>query len=202
MSECTVTHMAHKLSTSEERRPIVLSAAITAFARGGYRGTTVADVATQAAISPAYVFKLFPGKEALFVAALDSCFEQIVTALDRGRDAAPSQTPDAILDAMGAAYAELIADRDLLMLQVHAQSAADVPEIASALRRGFARVTEFASSRSGASDAAVQRFVAFGQLCHLVVTLNIDDASEPWAKLLSAGLDHPSLTAATASTLT
>lgn len=193
--------MTPKLSTSEERRPIVLDAAITAFARGGYRGTTVADVAAQAAISPAYVFKLFPGKETLFVAALDSCFEQIVAALDRGRTSTSKQTPDAILDAMGTAYAELIADRDLLMLQVHAQSAADVPEIAAALRRGFATVTEFASSRSGASDAAVQRFIAFGQLCHLVVTLDIDDSSEPWARMLASGLDHPSLTTATASAL-
>ncbi len=97
---------------------------------------------------------------------------------------------------MGGAYASLIADRDLLMLQVHAQSAVDVPSIAEALRSGYARVTEFASSRSGAADDSVQRFIAFGQLCHLIVTLGIDDSSAHWASVLSSGIRHPSFESA------
>lgn len=181
-----------KLSTAEARRPLVVRAATASFARAGYRATTVADVATEAKISSAYVFKLFAGKEALFVAALEDCYERIVEALAEGVESATDRTPEGILDAMGGAYAALIADRDLLLLQVHAQSAADVPEIGAALRRGYARVVEFASTRSGATDAAVQRFIAFGQLCHLVVTLGIDDSSERWAQLLGAGIRHPS----------
>jgi AcrR family transcriptional regulator len=196
-SECTVTHMRTKLSTADERRPLVIEAAIAAFARAGYRGTTVADVATGAGISSAYVFKLFPSKEQLFVGALDSCFERVVEALGRGAEATSDHSPEGVLDTMGGAYAELISDRRLLMLQVHAQSAAEVPEIGAALRRGYARITEFASTRSGATDAAVQRFIAFGQLCHLVVTLDLDDASEPWARTLAAGIRHPAFAIAT-----
>ncbi|HEX6955351.1 MAG TPA: TetR/AcrR family transcriptional regulator [Agromyces sp.] len=180
-----------KLSTAEARRPLVVRAAIRTFARGGYRATTVADVAAEAKISAAYVFKLFPGKEALFVAALDECYERILEALAGGVERAPGGTPDEVLDAMGGAYAELIADRDLLLLQVHAQSSSEVPEIGAALRRGYARVVDFASSRSGATDAAVQRFIAFGQLCHLVVTLGIEESAEPWAALLARGIRHP-----------
>lgn len=183
--------MRTKLSTADERRPLVIEAAIAAFARAGYRGTTVADVATEAGISSAYVFKLFPSKEQLFVGALDSCFERVVEALGLGAEATSDHSPEGVLDAMGGAYAELISDRRLLMLQVHAQSAAEVPEIGAALRRGYARITEFASTRSGATDAAVQRFIAFGQLCHLVVTLGLDDSSEPWARTLAAGIRHP-----------
>ncbi|WP_350348699.1 TetR/AcrR family transcriptional regulator [Agromyces sp. G08B096] len=181
-----------KLSTADARRPLVVQAAIATFARAGYRATTVADVAAAAKISPAYVFKLFPGKEALFVAALEACHERILSALAEGAKSAEGHSPDAVLDAMGGAYAALIADRDLLMLQVHAQSAAEVPEIGAALRRGYASVTEFASSRSGAPDAAVQRFIAFGQLCHLIVTLGIDDSTAHWAKVLASGIRHPS----------
>lgn len=187
--------MAAKLSTAEERRPLVIAAAVTAFARTGYRGTTVADVAAEAGISSAYVFKLFPSKEQLFVGALDACYDRVLEALARGGEQAAMQTPDGILDAMGGAYAELIADRDLLMLQVHAQSAGEVPEIGAALRRGYARITEFASSRSGATDAAVQRFIAFGQLCHLVATLGIDDSGERWTTVLAAGIRHPDFAA-------
>jgi AcrR family transcriptional regulator len=192
--------MATKLSTAEERRPLVIAAAITAFARMGYRGTTVADVAAEARISSAYVFKLFPSKEQLFVGALDTCYDRVLEALALGGEQATVQTPDGVLDAMGGAYAELIADRDLLMLQVHAQSAGEVPEIGAALRRGYARITEFASSRSGATDAAVQRFIAFGQLCHLVATLGIDDTGERWATVLAAGIRHPDFAGAAPAT--
>lgn len=191
--------MRTKLSTAEERRPLVIAAAIAAFARTGYRGTTVADVAAEAGISSAYVFKLFPSKEQLFVGALESCFDRVVEALGRGAATTTDQSPDGVLDAMGGAYAELISDRTLLMLQVHAQSAAEVPEIGAALRRGYAHVTEYASTRSGATDAAVQRFIAFGQLCHLVVTLDLDDTTEPWARTLAAGIRHPDFAAAAAA---
>jgi AcrR family transcriptional regulator len=179
------------LSTADTRRPVVAAAALREFARGGYHGTTVADVARAAKISPAYVFKLYPRKEALFVAALEACFDQIVAALAEGADAAGSPEPAAVLDAMGGAYAALIRDRTLLMLQVHAQSVAEIPEIGGALRAGVARVTEFTKERSAGSDEDVQRFMAYGQLCHLIVTTRIDEISETWAQTLARGIRHP-----------
>ncbi len=179
------------LSTAEVRKPLVAASAVREFARGGFHGTTIADVARDARISPAYVFKLFPSKEQLFVAALDDCFGQILAALESGADEAENQTPGAVLDAMGDAYAHLIGDRSLLLLQVHAQSVAEIPEVRAALRAGLASVTSYAKSRSRADDEAVQRFIAYGQLCHLIVTVGIEDVPEPWAKLLAAGITHP-----------
>ncbi|MBO1738987.1 TetR/AcrR family transcriptional regulator [Leifsonia sp. TF02-11] len=183
--------MPRTLSTAEDRREAVLASAIAVFARSGYLGTPIAAVAADADISPAYVFKLFPGKESLFVAALDRCFELIEAALEQGADAVGDATPDELLDAMGGAYAELIADRSLLMLQVHAQSASDVPEIREALRRGLARVTRYATTRTGAEPEAVQRFIAFGQLCHLIVTARLKDVPDAWAATLTRGIRHP-----------
>ena len=180
------------LSTAEVRKPVVASSAMSAFSRGGYHATTVADVAREAGISPAYVFKLFPGKDRLFVAALEECFAQVVAALDVGAESAEDQSPDGVLWAMGSAYAELIADRTLLMLQVHAQAVADIPEIGDALRAGLASITTFTKTRSGATDEAVQRFIAYGQLCHLIVTARIDDIPAEWASILSLGMRHPS----------
>jgi AcrR family transcriptional regulator len=194
MSECTVTHMSTtsiQLSTAEARRVTVIDSSIAVFSQSGYLGTPVTAVAEHARISPAYVFKLFPSKESLFVAALERCFVRIEEALDRGAAASPSQQPAAILDAMGGAYAELIADRSLLMLQVHAQSAAHVPEIGAALRTGLERITTFTKTRSGAADADVQRFIAYGQLCHLIVTAGLDGIPADWARLLTDGIRHP-----------
>ncbi len=194
MSECTVTHMAERssiLSTAELRRPLVAAAALHEFARGGFHGATIADVAREANISPAYVFKLFPGKEALFVAAFELCIERILEALAQGADAAADQSPEAVLDAMGAAYAHLISDRQLLRLQVHAQSVAEIPEVGEALRSGLAAVTTFAKRRSGGADDAVQSFIAYGQLCHLIVMAGLEDVPQEWARILSHGIRHP-----------
>jgi AcrR family transcriptional regulator len=185
-----MTNARTTLSTSEARRETVVASALVVFAQTGYLGTPVTAVAAHAKISPAYVFKLYPSKESLFVAALTRCFELVREALEEGAQRSTENTPDAILWTMGEAYAELIADRDLLLLQVHAQSAASVPEIALALREGLGSVTTFAQSRSGASDEAVQRFIAYGQLCHLIVTSGIEDTAEHWATVLTHGMRH------------
>jgi AcrR family transcriptional regulator len=179
------------LSTAELRKPIVIASAIREFARGCYHGTSIADVARASGISPAYVFKLFPSKEKLFVSALEDCFRQIIETFAAGADRSESQTPESIVDAMGEAYAELISDRDLIMLQVHAQSVADIGEITQAYRAGIAELTRFIKSRSGASDDAVQQTIAYGQLCHLIVTTGVADLTDDWAVILSHGIRHP-----------
>jgi AcrR family transcriptional regulator len=186
-----MTKRGATLSTSDARRDVVVDAAIAVFARSGYHSTPISAVAAKADISPAYVFKLFPSKVSLFVAALDRCYELVAHALSNGAARTENTDPEKILYEMGGAYAELIADRNLLMLQVHAQSAADTPEIADAVRRGLAKVTDLARDRSGAPDDQVQRFIAYGQLCHLIATLDLDERTGEWAAVLSAGIRHP-----------
>jgi AcrR family transcriptional regulator len=185
MADATIT-----LSTADQRRHSVVDSAVEVFARSGYQATPVAAVAERAGISTAYVFKLYPGKEALFVAALDRCFVRVVDALRVGAAASGTDEPAAVLDAMGEAYARLIADSSLLMLQVHAMSAADVPAIADALRIGIERVTAFAAERSAAAASEVQRFIAYGQLCHLIVATGMTAGDGEWARTLTAGIRH------------
>ena len=177
-------------STAEEQRTRVVASAVRVFARTGYHATPVADVAADAGISTAYVFRLFPGKLGLFVAAVDHCYARVAEALTQQARRATGGSPEDLLTAMGDAYAELIADRDLLMLQVHAQSASDVPEVRAAVRRGIATVVTAVRDLSGAPDDAVQRFVAYGQLCHLIVTADLDAVEEPWARSLTTGMRH------------
>ncbi|GAB3659315.1 TetR/AcrR family transcriptional regulator [Glycomyces tarimensis] len=181
---------ARVLSTAEDRREAVVSAAITAFADGGFHTVPIAKVAEVAGISPAYVSKLFSSKTRLFVAALEECYRRIIASLERGAETADDASPRGVLDAMGAAYAELIADRDLLALQVHAQAAIAEPEIATAVRRGIADITNFAAARSRADGPAVQSFMAFGQLCHLLTTVDAFEVDEAWAHVLTEGIRH------------
>ena len=182
--------MIRSLSTSGQRRETVINSAIVVFAKAGYLGTPIAAVAKHAKISPAYVFKLFPRKEALFVAALEQDFELIQSKLANSAGASADQTPVGILAAMGEAYAALIANRDLLMLQVHALSVADVPEIGGAIRKGLQKIAKFVKTRSGASDEAVQRFFAYGQLYHLIMTISLDGNAAAWARMLTTGIRH------------
>lgn len=193
-SECTVTHMPVQKktrSTSEVRREAVVLSAMAIFADNGYLGTPVTEVAKHAKISTAYVFKLFPRKEELFVAALERTFELILAALQKGADESTDLAPEAVLYSMGGAYAALIGDRKLLLMQVHAQSAIGVPEIGKAFYAGLKSVVTFAKSRSNASDELVQRFIAYGQLCHLITIAGLDKYKNAWSRILTTGIRHP-----------
>ncbi|BDZ52035.1 TetR family transcriptional regulator [Frondihabitans sucicola] len=177
-------------STAEAQRVRILARAVEVFARSGYRATPVTDVALEANVSTAYVFRLFDGKLGLFVAAVDECYERIAAAMTAGAEKSAGTGSAELLDAMSTAYVALIHDRSLIALQVHAQSACDVPEIQEAVRRGIAKVVRTVSAASGADDDAVQRFLAYGQLCHLIVQAGLGDVDSSWARLVDHGIRH------------
>ncbi|GGZ03653.1 TetR/AcrR family transcriptional regulator [Streptomyces poonensis] len=180
-----------QLSTAEERRETVLRTAIGAFAARGYFGTTTTEVAKAAGISQAYVYRLFPNKEALFAAVVAHCFTRVRSAMERGAAAATSSEPQVVLDSMGDAYARLISDNDLLLVQLHAQAAAvSEPVIQEAVRAGYARMVEYVRGASGGSEEQVQRFFATGMLCHLIVSLDVTSVDAPWTRTLGAGIAH------------
>ncbi|AQT76069.1 MULTISPECIES: TetR/AcrR family transcriptional regulator [Streptomyces] len=179
------------LSSAEERRETVLRTAIGAFAARGYFGTTTTEVARAAGISQAYVYRLFPNKEALFTAVVEHCFTRVRTSLEEGAAQAGGSSPEAVLHTMGDTYAHLIADKDLLLVLTHAQAAA-VSEAAvrEAVRAGYARLVEYVRGASGAAEADVQQFFATGMLCHLLVSLDAPEVDAPWSRTLSAGIRH------------
>ncbi|HXH33740.1 MAG TPA: TetR/AcrR family transcriptional regulator [Plantibacter sp.] len=177
-------------STAEEQRVRIVSSAVEVFAIAGYRATPVTDVAKAAKISPAYVFRLFDGKLGLFTAAVEDCYQQVASAMSGAVDDHPEWSPTDKLDAITQAYIELIRDRSLIALQVHAQSACDVPEIQTAVRDGIALVVRVMSRDSGADDASVQRSLAYGQLCHLVVQAGLGDVDAAWARIVDHGIRH------------
>ncbi|WP_406297437.1 TetR/AcrR family transcriptional regulator [Embleya sp. NBC_00888] len=185
------TEPRRTLSTADERRETVLRTAIGAFAAKGYYGTTTTEVGKAAGISQAYVFRLFPNKESLFVAVVEYCFLRVRESLERGAAAAEGSSPEAVLSAMGEAYARLITDNDLLLVQIHAQAAAaSEPAVRDVVRTGYARLVEYVRGASGGDDAQVQEFFARGMLCHLVSAIGADEVDAPWTRTLAAGIRH------------
>jgi len=184
-------------STAEDQRSRIVTHAVAGFSRAGYHATPVAEIAEASGVSTAYVFRLFPGKLGLFLAAVDHCYTQVVDTLVAGGEAADSTDPAVVLEAMSLSYVELIRDRNLIALQVQAQAACDVPEIRDAVRRGLASVVRAVTRVSGAEPNAVQRFIAYGQLCHLIVQADLGSLTDSWAETVSAGIRHPEDLAAT-----
>jgi AcrR family transcriptional regulator len=183
-------------SSAGVRREQVLAAALPVFAVSGFEGTPVTAVAEAAGISQGYVLRLFGTKLGLSVAVVDRCYQRIRAVLEDAADAAHAHAggvaePAAVLDAMAHAYGDLIADRTLLMVQVHAQSASATPEIRQAVQSGLRSLVDRARERSRASESQLQRFFAFGQLCHLIVTAELGEIDAPWARVLTHGMHHP-----------
>ena len=63
--------MATIQAKGAQTRQAILTAAIARFGREGYRATSVADIARDAAVGGTAAYAYFPNKEALFLAALD-----------------------------------------------------------------------------------------------------------------------------------
>ncbi len=55
-----------------ERRELIIQAALTLFSQKGFRGTTTREIAREAGVSEATIFKHFATKEALYSAMIDA----------------------------------------------------------------------------------------------------------------------------------
>ena len=59
------------LAKGQRTRQAILDAAIERFGRDGFRSTSLADIARDAGVGGTVAYAYFPGKEALFLAAVD-----------------------------------------------------------------------------------------------------------------------------------
>jgi AcrR family transcriptional regulator len=172
------------LSTAEERRETVLDAAMQVFGERGFLGTPTMDVAKAAGISQAYLFRLFPRKIDLVLAVVERSNQAIEEAFVKTAARARGEGRD-LREAMGDAYAELLADRRLLLTQIHQHAAAAaMPEVAEASRRGFARLVALVERETGASPEELQQFFAHGMLMNVMAAIGATDDHGRWAEIL------------------
>jgi AcrR family transcriptional regulator len=171
--------------TAKDRREQVLGAAMAVFARDGYEGTSTEDVARAAEVSQPYLFRIFSTKKALFIELVERGFERVSLAFG---EAAEGLSGEEALAAMGAAYGQLLVDRDLLLLQMHAYAASNDPEIGATTRRCFRDLWEHVGVLSGVSSEMLTNFFAHGMLLNVIAALDATDLGESWvASCLAAG---------------
>jgi AcrR family transcriptional regulator len=172
------------LSTAEDRREAVLEAGMPLFAARGVHGTSTMDVAKAAGISQAYLFRLFPTKADLVLAMVQRCNDRLVATFEAAVAQAKAAGEDPI-HAMGESYHELIQNRTMLLLQLHAHAAApDEPAIQAAMRDCFRRLHELVAPEAGGDAERVARFFATGMLMNVMAAVNAFELNEPWAMTL------------------
>ena len=100
---------------------------------------------------------------------------------------ARSQDPHVILKEMGNSYAELIKDRDLLLLQLHAYAACGDPEIRDIVRDEFSRLYREVARLSGAGETELDQWFAYGMLCNLGTALALPEGATFSLRAMAAG---------------
>ncbi|HEX4245692.1 MAG TPA: helix-turn-helix domain-containing protein [Acidimicrobiales bacterium] len=159
----------------------MLNAAIVEFARSGYAGTSTEAIATRAGISQPYLFRLFGTKKDLFIATYNLVSARIEEAFI---EAADSLHGEEAMDAMGAAYMELLQDPNLLQVQLHGfAAAAGDADIAQACREGFRTLWRFVDERAEVDEEELRNFFAHGMLLSVLSAINMLAIPEQWAQV-------------------
>ncbi|MDT9688547.1 helix-turn-helix domain-containing protein [Streptomyces sp. P9(2023)] len=170
--------------SAEERRESVIRAAMSEFSRGGYYGTSTEAIAKRVGVSQPYLFRLFPGKKAIFLAASERCIGDTVRLF---AEAAEGLSGEEALHAMANAYTRIIAedpDRLLMQMQVYvtvaAAEAAGDHEFGEAVRAGWMRLWETVRIALGADVEETTTFLAYGMLVNTLVAMGFPPEHKVW----------------------
>ncbi len=160
---------------ADDRREQVLAAATRAFARTGYAGTSTDVVAREAGVSQPYVVRMFGTKRALFLDVFGRSTERIRDAFSGVLDDYSTDhpfDPDGEDDwaRLGAAYTELLADRDFLLVMMHGFAAGDDDAIGARARQCMGEIYDVIM-RTGCTAERATAFVAHGMLLNVMLAM-------------------------------
>jgi AcrR family transcriptional regulator len=160
--------------TAEERRHEVVAAAAIEFATFGYSGASTEAIARLSGVSQPYLFQLFGTKKELFLAAVRDCFEKTGRAFEESANSARAAGMDqsCLLEELGHAYVRLLmADPNLLRLQLQAYAACEDPDIRTVVRDNYGVLWETVGRISGADTKALRNWFAQGMLINVVASI-------------------------------
>ncbi|WP_405724696.1 TetR/AcrR family transcriptional regulator [Streptomyces sp. NBC_01537] len=161
-----------------ERRESVIRAAVGEFARTGYHGTSTAAIAQRVGVTQPYLFRLFPDKKAIFVAALARSMDDTRLAFERAVEGV--EDGEQALQAMTSAYAQLISTRpETLLMQMQGYVTVAAAEaqgddlIGELVRAGWMRLWETVYLSLGADVHATTSFFACGMLGNTLTAIGL-----------------------------
>lgn len=121
-------------------RARILEAALGLVGRRGLADLSMDDLAAAAGVSRATLYRLFPGKPALFRGLVESYspWESVARVLDAAR-AAGDGAPERVVPHVAWALAEALAGRTGVLLRMVVEMADGDPDTADGVRRSMAR---------------------------------------------------------------
>ncbi|MFJ7587178.1 TetR/AcrR family transcriptional regulator [Streptomyces sp. NPDC097617] len=179
--------------SADERRESVIRAAMHEFARGGYYGTSTEAIAKRVGVSQPYLFRLFPNKQAIFLAASERCLRDTreVFAV-----ASEGLSGEEALHAMANAYTRLIAeDPDKLQMQlqvyvtVAAAEAAGDHEFGEVVRAGWLELWDTVRLPLGGDAHETATFMAYGMLINTLAAMGFPPGHRVWEGLNPSARD-------------
>ncbi|MFG2984150.1 TetR/AcrR family transcriptional regulator [Streptomyces sp. NPDC048258] len=173
--------------SAEERRESVIRAAMHEFARGGYYGTSTEAIAKRVGVSQPYLFRLFPNKLAIFLAAAERCLRDTREVF---AEAAEGLYGEEATRAMANAYTRLIAeDPDKLQMQlqmyvtVAAAEAAGDHELGELVRKGWMELWDTVHVPFGGDVSETTTFMAYGMLINTLAAMGFPPEHRVWEGL-------------------
>ncbi|MEU1275440.1 helix-turn-helix domain-containing protein [Streptomyces sp. NPDC005799] len=164
--------------SAQERREGVIRAAVAEFARTGYHRTSTAAIADRVDATQPYLFRLFPGKKAIFVAALLRSMENTRLAIEAA--AAGVADGERALQAMASAYSRLILTHpETLLMQMQGYVAVAAAEaqgddlFGEVVRAGWMRIWETVHLSLGADTDETASFFACGRLGNTLTAIGL-----------------------------
>ncbi|WCD88061.1 HTH-type transcriptional regulator RutR [Streptomyces xanthophaeus] len=176
--------------SADERRESVIRAAMHEFARGGYYGTSTEAIAKRVGVSQPYLFRLFPNKQAIFLAAVARCMEDVRLVFEEAAKGLEGGDP---FKVMGEAYIQLIADHpDKLQMQlqtyvtVAAAEAAGEPEFGEMVRASWMELWDTVHAPLGGDVGSTTTFMAYGMLINTLAAMGFPPGHRVWDGCYSA----------------
>ncbi|NUR57552.1 MAG: TetR/AcrR family transcriptional regulator [Catenulispora sp.] len=175
--------------SADERRDQVVRAAVTEFAIRGLEGTSTSDIAKRVGVSQPYLFRLFPTKRDLFIAAVERSCGQVKEVFSK---ASEGRYGTEALAAMGEAYQDLLlADSDTLGMQLQQLAACHDPEVQVAVRQAMQDVWRHVENLSGAPVEVRVDFFAKGMLCNMIAAMGLGDGADSmWQPIIDVLRDE------------
>ncbi|MGW6743452.1 TetR/AcrR family transcriptional regulator [Streptomyces sp. NPDC055025] len=171
--------------SAEERRESVIRAAVTEFARSGYNGTSTEVIARRVGVSQPYLFRLFPNKEAMFLAAAQRCLVDTTRVFEQ---AAAGLEGEEAVRAMAAAYQRLIADdpekpqmQMQMFVAVASAEAAGDHDFGNSVRAAWLDLWDTVHLALGADIDETTAFFGHGMLINTLVSLGFPPGDRVWS---------------------
>jgi AcrR family transcriptional regulator len=191
--------------SADDRREQVIKAAMAEFAIHGLDGTSTEAIAERAGISQPYIFRLWPNKKDLFLAAVDTCFDRTEAVLKKAAEALsedevasrvcpagmhPAEHKHLLhskisprLHAMAHAYVQLLMKREALLMQMQAYAACWDDDVRKLVRDRWRRLRQVVIDATGTDGPELNDFFARGMLLNVAACMHLPATGDPrqWA---------------------